>query len=466
MNFEESVNYLDKFSNYEKRAHELKARFSLEPVRELAARLGNPQNSYPAAHVAGTVGKGSVCFMLEAALEAAGFKTALYTSPHLNDIRERLRIGGRTVSHRGFTRAVSYARVAAREHFDRYTYFEVLTAGSFALFAAEKVDIAIIETGLGGRLDATNIVNPLVSVITTIGWDHQDVLGRRLCDIAREKAGIIKPGVDTVSAPQKPSAMKVIASACARSKSELYVARPAGAVKLIEERADTTAYEVSYQGDAPLEVELPLAGGFQRINLAVALRALERLSAHGFGADPAALRCGLAGIEFSGRMERFERGGVEFILDGAHNATAAAALAAHLAPHGAPGRKIILVVGMMRDKDHDAVLRELSAVGGTIVVCGLPFERAWPAARLAPFAARHFSKVIEKNTMEGALRAAALAAGRRGRVCVTGSLYAVAEARAVFQRNFGLQPNFSHRDVMYQLSTRQLGNTGNMKSSF
>lgn len=430
MTFDTAINYLNRFSNYEKKAHQLKARFSLEPIRGMMRKMDHPQKQYPAVHVAGTVGKGSICHMLEAILAAAGYSAGLYTSPHLNDIRERIRINSRMISKNAFAGAVDKVRARANDDFDRYTYFEILTAAAFQEFADRKVDLAIIETGLGGRLDATNVIRPLISVIATIGRDHMHVLGDRLSDIAAEKAGIIKHGAVTVSAPQKPSAMKVIRETCSKKHSSLIVADTRETVRSVGNSGGKDRYQIKMTGYEPFELALPLAGGFQAVNLATVIKTAEQLSNKGFEIGPLEIKRGIEDMSFPGRMERIagKTKQITYILDGAHNEPAAKALASHLIKT-LKNKHVLLIVAMMKDKDYDSVLRELRPIGNRIIVCGLPCERAWAAGELARFAAKYFSCVLVAENMENAVKIAEKKLPPGGCVCITGSLYAVAEAR-------------------------------------
>jgi len=434
MNYKGSLQYLDNFSNYEKKAHELKSRFSLSQIRALMRKLDHPEKKFPAIHVAGTVGKGSVCHILEAALTEAGFKTGLYTSPHLIDIRERIRLNGRMIRKPAFTASVDRIKIVAGEEYDRYTYFEILTAAAFLFFADSEVDIAIIETGLGGRLDATNVVPPFISIITQIGWDHQHVLGNTLSKITAEKAGIIKRGANVVSAPQRPQAKAVIEKTCLNKQVNLF---PVGVNEIIETDVYVPQkYKVNLDYADTFELELPLEGNFQKQNLAVAMKTIEILSGKGFQVGPESIINGVEKMCFPGRMERIpmQKGQGEYLLDGAHNQTAANALACHIISAKHEKQNIILIVGMMKDKDAPSVLRELSRITETVITCGLPYERAFKAGTLSEIAKCYFSAAYEADTMKDALEMGRKILKNGDLLCVTGSLYAVAEAKKLIQR--------------------------------
>ncbi|MFA6449605.1 MAG: folylpolyglutamate synthase/dihydrofolate synthase family protein [bacterium] len=430
MKFTDSIRYLDNFSNYEKKAHLLKARFTLTQIKTLMKLMDYPQKRYPAVHVAGTVGKGSVCHMIAASLTAAGYKTGLYTSPHLNDIRERIEIDGRMISKSAFADAVERVKSVAKDKYDIYTYFEILTAAALGAFANIGVEIAVVETGLGGRLDATNVVSPFISVITPIGWDHQQVLGNTLSGIAGEKAGIIKRGEAVVSTAQRHEAMSVIRAACEEKHAALFISRPGDLAIPVKSDAGSDRYEIKMKCECRFEVDLPLSGSFQRQNLAAALMVLELLDTKGFHAGSESIKKGIENMRFPGRMEKIkvQSGQGECILDGAHNVPAARAFAEHIAKNET-GRDIVLVVGMMRDKDAKGVLKELSAVRCRIITTGLMYDRAFKSGPLAEIASGYFKAPLKANSMDEALRMGARLLKSNGLLCVTGSLYAVAEAR-------------------------------------
>ncbi len=426
MDFRQAVEYLENFSNYEKKTHQLKPAFSLGPTMSLLARLGDPHHRFEVIHVAGTVGKGSVCRMVDSALRTSGIKTGLYTSPHLLSVRERIETGGKAITEADFAAAVCRMRDAVGDDFDSVTFFELLTAMAFDVFASEGVEVAVVETGLGGRLDSTNAVRPFMSVITRIGRDHRHVLGRTLAAIAAEKAGIIKPGGITVCAPRQPAAaMRVITGACAATGSPLVTAEMRR-VKYINDNDDRCRIATA---DGTREIALALSGDFQRENLATALAVFDGLARKGIDIASGAVAAGLSTVTFAGRMQWVE-GSFEnppgLIVDGGHNEPAARAAAAYFARKITPDR-LVLVIGMMRDKEAEAVLSALSAASGRVVLTGLKYGRAATPGELLDCARRHFPHVVTASGMESALSQARVLAGADGIVAVTGSLYAVAE---------------------------------------
>lgn len=431
MNFEECFDYLNNFTNYEKKAHLLKPRFSLAAIKKLLKLMGNPQNKYPTVHVAGTVGKGSVCNMVERVLRESGYRTGLYISPHFVDVRERIALSGTMISKENFVLSVEKLREIVGDNFDELTYFEMMTALAFDYFAREEVDVAVIEVGLGGRLDATNVLNPQVSVITRLGWDHVKVLGPRLSDIAAEKAGIIKRGAAVVTTEQKPAAAEVIEKTCKKLRSELRVAEKEKWFTHVGPAPGGEIFDINLGRHDPERVKLPLSGSFQAENLAVALETIEALRERGFLCKPDSIKNGLEKVVFPGRMELVHRRGRPCVmLDGAHNQPAARALADSLNNRSSFKNPVdTFIVGMMKDKDCVAVLKELSACGDRIILITLPHDRAMPAPNLKKLAAAHFKYVTTAPDMCAALVTASGDKSSKCLICVTGSLYAVAEAK-------------------------------------
>jgi dihydrofolate synthase/folylpolyglutamate synthase len=380
-------------------------KFGLDNIAAIAARLGHPEREFATVHVAGTNGKGSVTAMVDAALRAAGHRTARYTSPHLIDLSERFVIDGRAVANDAMAAAIAHVRDAveglrADGTLDvQPTFFEVTTAVAFELFRRAGVRVAVLEVGLGGRLDATNIVQPIATAITSIAFDHQRYLGDTLREIAIEKAGIIKPRVPVVVGPMSPDAAEAIA-------------------------------EIAHQRDAPLihagegdasGFEIGLAGAHQRANAAVALHVLRVIAAHGLDVPRAAVAEGLAHPAWPGRLDRRQlAGGRELLLDAAHNPAGAAALASYL--ENAAGGPRPLVFAVMRDKAIDEMLaRLLPHISGFVATCASnprsadPVELAARARRLAPALPVYVERVVED--------ALARAWEQSPRIVVAGSIF-------------------------------------------
>jgi len=345
-------------------------KFGLENITAIVERLGRPDRTFKSVHVAGTNGKGSVTAMVDAALRAAGHRTARYTSPHLTDLSERFVIGGRPVAHDTLVCAVATVRdVVESLRFDgtlgvQPTFFEVTTAVAFELFRRAEVEIAVLEVGLGGRLDATNIVSPVVTAITSIALDHQLYLGSTLAEIAFEKAGIIKAGVPVVVGPVDPESLGVIAR----------VANERGAALIRATPADAAPFTLGLYGD------------HQRANAGVAVRVLEQLTARGVGVPSDAVARGLADPEWPGRLDqRRLPDGRELLLDAAHNPAGAAALATYLT---AESQRRPLVFAAMRDKDIDGMFRILLPAIGAAVMTRASNPRSADPGMLADSARR------------------------------------------------------------------------------
>lgn len=387
-------------------------RFGLRPgldtTLRLAAAAGDPQRRLRFIHVAGTNGKGSTCAFLESVYRHAGRRVGLYTSPHLVSFRERIQVNREPIPEADLARlaTAARARVEADAAAGPATLFEVATVMALEWFAEQGCDLVVWETGLGGRLDATNIVTPLASVITNIGWDHMDVLGDSLAKIAAEKAGIIKPGVPVVTGAEGP-ALEVIRATAARSRARLRIVH--------QEDADT-AFARS--------AGVPLAGEHQVRNAALAV-ATARVLADTLPVGEAALRAGLRGTEWPGRFQLLRRGAQRLLLDGAHNAPGAAALAAAL-ERQFPGERPALVAGMLADKQLGEMIRLLAGRVRRVVVVPVASARSTPTEALA---AEFRRAVLDLPVSPAASLPEALAqTAAEPFVLVTGSLYLVGEA--------------------------------------
>jgi dihydrofolate synthase/folylpolyglutamate synthase len=348
-------------------------KFGLENMRAITAALGRPEQAFRSIHVAGTNGKGSVTAMVDAALAAAGVRTGRYTSPHLLDLSERFAIGGIPVSQVELAGALSTVRTAVeRLRADAVlhvhpTFFEVTTAVAFELFRRRGVDVAVCEVGLGGRLDATNVLSPMACAITSIGFDHQQYLGRTLADIAAEKAGIIKPATPVVLGPVPVDAADVISRRAQELSAPLLRALDGVSLGNFTESPDgRQRFPLRTPAHDYETVTLALAGRHQIQNAIVAVRLLELLADAGLRVAPGAIASGLADVHWEGRLQRIRiDADREILLDAAHNEQGAAALADYLAAHP-PARPLVFAV--MRDKDIEAIVRTLAPRVSSVVV--------------------------------------------------------------------------------------------------
>lgn len=408
-------------------------KLGLDTMHALVGALGHPERAFVPVIVAGTNGKGSVTAMAARALLAAGLRVGRYTSPHLVHLRERFVVDevAATDQHLDAALAAVFdaeAGLLAREAIPGpATYFELTTAAAFMVFRTAGVQVAVLEVGLGGRLDATNVVDAPWAVITSIGLDHAAQLGPTRGAIAAEKAGVIGPGATVVSGVSDDEAGRVIADACARRQARLI--RAGDGVRLhVEDDAGETTLIIETPVRAYGPVRLALRGAHQVSNAIVAVRLLEALEAAGIGGGREAVEAGLAEAHWPGRLERRALpGGVPAVLDGAHNADGAAALARWLEASGfAP---VTLVIACMRDKDVRALLAPLLPLAVRVVATTLDFPRALPARDLADVVATMAPglPVSAEPSPAAALQAASEGGGR---VVVAGSLFLVGAARA------------------------------------
>ncbi len=354
-----ALDYLYSFVDYSlKHSSELaKADFNLDRMRALMAALGNPQDQYPIVHVAGTKGKGSVCALSASGLRAAGYRVGLYTSPHLLDYTERIQVNDQPISHAEMVQLVDEIKPAVAR-IPKLTTFEITTALGLSYFARRKVDAAVIEVGLGGRLDATNVVKPKVCVITSLSYDHMAVLGDTLAKIAAEKAGIIKPGVPVVSAPQKEEALQVLVRIASERGAPFTLLGREIHYQALDHDLDGQTLRVSNASPSAREVELriPLLGVHQVENAAIAWSALHTLSAQLEVSDPA-IRKGFAEVKWPARFEVVRRE-PPVIFDSAHNQDSFARLCQALEDYF-PGRPIYLIFGASEDKNIPGMFTEI-----------------------------------------------------------------------------------------------------------
>jgi dihydrofolate synthase/folylpolyglutamate synthase len=398
----------------------------LERIHGLLDRLGHPEAGLRILHVAGTNGKGSVCALSEAIFRAAGLRTGLYTSPHLRHLSERIRIGGIPIDAAALGRAVDRLGDAL----ETVTFFEAMTAVALDAFREARVEVAVLEVGLGGRWDATTVGHPLVSAITRIDYDHQEHLGHRLEEIAAEKAAIIRGGT-ACSTAQAPEAMAVIEARCRALGVPLLVGDRDLRAEVVAADLDGQRLHLTGPGWSLRDVELALLGVFQPANAALAVGAVRVFAgAAGLPLPEAAVRAGCAGVRWPGRFQvlRGVRGHATVVLDGAHNPGGAAALAASLARYF-PGAPLTLVLGIARDKDRAGILKMLGPLASRLVLTAAAHTRAAPPAELAAALPPTDAPVALVPDVGAALRHA-LDDPAADVVCVAGSLFVVGEALA------------------------------------
>jgi dihydrofolate synthase/folylpolyglutamate synthase len=421
-------------------------KLGLHNITALLDGLNNPQRSYPSIHVAGSNGKGSVASLLAATLQAAGYRVGLYTSPHLVDFRERIRVDGRLISRRGVVRLWTGLRPRVRQL--KATYFEVVTAMAFSYFRDRNVDVAVVETGLGGRLDATNVLLPHAAVITNVTREHTKWLGTRLDQIAREKAGIIKEGVPVICAETRKTPLDVIRAACRRRSAILH---------LLDEELGWKVEEASLDGsDLLIEGErgyygslyLGLAGRHQVRNAMTALLSLQVLRNIGWNIPMRAVRRGFSLVDWPGRLQVVQRFPL-VLLDVAHNPAGALALKEALQEF-LPHSKVCFVLGVQEDKEIAPMIRHLAPVAERFVLTkarwkgamapeviaavvkarGLPFQirRGVRGAMRTALGLPAPEKIASRFAEVGPLFPDQTIFPEEPVVCITGSHYVVGEA--------------------------------------
>ncbi len=418
-------------------------KFDLAHMRALLAGLGNPEKKFPAVLIAGTNGKGSTAATLASILQASGLRTGLYTSPHLIRLNERIRINGDAITDDEFALLHDVVdRTAERLVNDgelpwHPSFFEMMTAIAFEHFAQNKVEIAVLEVGMGGRLDATNVVEPRVSVITDISFDHQQFLGNTLTEIAREKAGIIRPGGVVVTLPQQPEANDVIGNTVLELKangvSAVPFVPPVSPASASYEAVDSTGHPISRYPlqvmGKEIRVETPLIGRHQLRNVALAIAAADELRKQGFAIEPEAIERGVRQTRWPGRFHVVfaSNSEPEYIFDAAHNPAGAWALRSALSIRY-EGRRLILVFGAMRDKAVREISEILFPLVDQVIATRAENPRAASPEEIKQAASRIAADIEEAPDVASALHKAKIAAGEKGIVVIAGSIYIVGEA--------------------------------------
>lgn len=413
MGYDETLSYL-----YGLQKHGLK--FGLDNIRAILSLLGEPQKSFRSIHIAGTNGKGSTSCMIERLLRASGLKTGLFTSPHILRFTERIQVLGEEITEESVIKLTDEIRGLIGDMSP--TFFEFITAMGFLYFMRKKVEIAVIEVGMGGRLDATNVLEPEVSVITPIGLDHKEFLGRNLKEIASEKAGIIKKGIPVISAAQEPPALEVIKSKAMEMSSELF----------LEGRDFKSIFRESYPDGIVIDYEsnsirldwlgVSLRGRHQAQNAALALRAVEEI----VGDDILKIKDSLSDIHWAGRLERVSDD-PEIIIDGAHNPHSAQTLRDSI-KELYPKRDITLILGIMSDKDIEGILRALLPLASEIILTAPNYERAEPPQRLRDRAQGLGYGARVSESIKDAIEIAKTITPKN-LILITGSFYTIGEAK-------------------------------------
>jgi dihydrofolate synthase/folylpolyglutamate synthase len=434
LRYKTALDYLLSFVDFSLTHQEQIApeRFELERMALFLEKLGNPHHAYPSIHIAGTKGKGSVAAHCAAALQAGGYKTGLYTSPHLHDFRERIQIDGEMIPENVFSDLVDSLKPAI-EAVPGMTSYELQTALAMVYFSERKAEAAVFEVGMGGRLDSTNVITPLVSVITPISYDHTRILGDTLTEIAGEKGGIIKPGIPVVSSPQQPEVLTVLEKIALEKGSGFTLVGREIRYATGEHNLSGQRFKISLDG-GPLEFETRLLGQHQVENAVTAYTALREASREGLDLDEADINEGFRQVRWPGRFEVVSRNPA-VVFDGAHNRESARRLVETMREYF-PGEKYVLVFGAMEDKDIPGMFAELLPDCAYLLLTSAEHPRAAQPDLLQELAAKFTcpsSIVIDQHWV---LPEALGLAGDTGVVLITGSLSIVGDFRSLwFQKN-------------------------------
>lgn len=427
MIYQEAVDYLNSFINYEKKIDYpySKKIFGLKRISLILEKLGNPHKDFKTIHVAGSKGKGSVACFCASILKEAGFKTGLYTSPHLETFRERIRVNDEFISKEDLVDIVQIIKPHI-EDIGTLSFFEVYTACAFFYFKKKKVDIAVIEVGLGGRLDATNVIEPLVGCITPISYEHTNKLGHTLSCIAGEKSGIIKKEIAVISSPQEKEALDVIIQTAKTNKCKIYIVGQDICYELLEDKTDSKTFKIKGILGEYDSLKINLLGEHQIANAAAAVGAIEALRLYDIVVSAEDIRKGLLKARWPGRMEVMKKNPF-VVLDGAQNTASARALAEAVKKNFAYD-KLILVLGISKDKDISGIVNVLQLLADDVIVTRANLPRAAEPSFIASFFNRGENIDITQS-VEEALKKACHKAKEKDLILICGSLFVVGEAR-------------------------------------
>jgi len=438
--YDEAIRFLFDRTNYEQEKH-LRYNvdtFNLKRMEHLLSLVGNPHKKIDTVHIAGTKGKGSVATMLSSMLEANGYKVGLYTSPHVVDLHERIRVNSEMISRSAMLGLLNriYKPVEKVSKTSKPTFFEIMTALAFMHFLDVKADVSVIETGLGGRLDSTNVIKPKVVGITNLSFDHQKQLGSTIEEIAKEKAGIFKQGVPIVTVQQDPNAMRILKEQAAAVKAPLSVT---GVDIDFSHRFETSPENGPHNRvclTTPTSkfehLRVPLHGIHQAINCGLALAMLDKLKSCGYIIDNDKTLAGLSKVKLPGRMEMICED-PRILIDGAHNAASIRALM-HAIGQNIPYDSMIVIFGCNEDKDVKGMLRELQYGADKVIFTRSNSARAMSPEELADAYAVISGKMCQSAfCLEEALRLAKSAVGKEDLICITGSFYLIGQAKVRYQ---------------------------------
>ena len=423
MTKKEAVDYIEGFGWS-------KDRFDIDGSRSLLNRLGNPQNKLKFVHVAGSNGKGSTCAMLDSILRAAGYKVGLYTSPYIQDFCERMQVGGENIPGETLSAVTEKVKAEVEASGESFSQFTVMTAVAMEYFYESGCDIVVLEVGMGGELDATNVIEPPeAAVIMNIGLEHTEYLGDTLEKIAMAKAGIIKPGCRAVCYDGAPEVTEVIKAVCAERNVPLRCVN-FGRMEALNETLD--GQEFLWDGE---KYRVNLIGPHQLHNTCAVMETVETLRERGWKISDEAVREGLAAVKWPARLEVLDRDPL-FFLDGGHNPQCAEALA-EAVKKLLGDKKAVFLLGVLADKDYPTIMKTVMPLAKKFI-CLTPFsDRALPAKELAKYLRAQGAKASASNSVEEGIIAARKAAGKTGAVVSFGSLYLAGHVRGVYQEMYG-----------------------------
>jgi dihydrofolate synthase/folylpolyglutamate synthase len=426
MNYPEGLDWLLRLEH-------MGVKLGLDNVKELLHRLGDPQEEFRSVHIAGTNGKGSVSAMIASILRAQGYRTGLYTSPHMVDFRERILTDGKLIEEGKLARLATEVRGQWEEMLrttgQMPTFFEATTAIAFLHFADMGVEEGVIEVGMGGRLDATNVINPDCTVITNISLEHTQYLGDTLISIAGEKAGIIKPGVPVVTAVEQAEALEVIKQMALSKGAIVRVVGNDVTYRLVSSTLEGTLVEI---GSLSSPVRVPLLGGYQAVNAATAYAAAIELDGMGVHVEEKAIIAGLQNVQWPGRLELI-KGKPAIVLDASHTPEGARKVALDVG--NLFDGDLTLIIGVLNDKDLGGVIGPFARISNRAIATSPATERAYPADVVAHALSRYLEDVEIEPDVQHAMKRATEISQADGIVLVTGSIYTIGEARTWLESN-------------------------------
>ena len=431
MKYQEAIKYITEVGNFG-------SNYGLERTYKLLEFLDNPHGKLKIIHVAGTNGKGSTTAMITSMLKEAGYKVGMYTSPFLEEFEERIQINGNNIPKEKLAQLMTKIKYAVdkviEEGYNHPTEFEIITALMFLYFATEEVDFAVVEVGLGGRLDSTNVITPILSVITSISFDHTNLLGNTLEEIAAEKAGIIKSGIPTVIYPQEEVAEIVISSKCQELDSKLYKINKEDAKLINIIKEDKIYQQVKVKLDDEYDVKLPLLGEHQILNLAVALKALEVIKDKAPKLNRESIVKSLATVRWNGRLEIMSNSPY-VVIDGAHNIQGITQLDKNIKKYF-EYKDMYLILGILADKDVEDMVKVITPKAKKVFTVTPNSMRAETAEELLEEVKKYNESCEAYNDYKNAFEDALKLCKKDDLLLISGSLYMIGEMRGIIKKHF------------------------------